>query len=59
MVDRILDLRLLASEDRVLIGTLRNEVHILDLESAQVQGLVDIGKYVNSSIATMPSSVVK
>ena len=59
MVDRILDLRLERSEDRVLVGTLRNEIHVINIESGTVEGLVDVGKYVNSSIATAPKSVVK
>lgn len=59
MVDRILDLRLEASGDRVLVATLRNEIHIINTESGSMEGLIDIGKYVNTSISTAPKSVVK
>ena len=59
MVDRILDLRLETSEDRVLVGTLRNEVHIINIETGNIQGLVDVGKYVNSTISTAPKALVK
>ena len=59
MVDRILDLRLERSENRVLVGTLRNEIHVINIETGTVEGLVDVGKYVNASVATAPKSLVK
>ena len=59
MVDKLVELKMGPAGDRFYVSTIRNEIHMYDVENASVVGIVDLGKYVNMSVATMHRNSVK
>lgn len=59
MVDKLVELKVDSSGNKFYVSTIRNEIHMYDVEHASVVGIVDLGKYVNMSIATMHKNSVK
>ena len=59
MVDRLVELKVTPDEKKFMVATIRNEIHIYEMEDARVVGLVDLGKHINSSLATPPEYLVK
>lgn len=59
MVDKLVELKMGPAGDRFYVSTIRNEIHMYDVENASVVGIVDLGKYVNMSVATMHRHSVK
>ena len=59
MVDKIIELKVSTDDKKFFVATLRNEIHIYDVEDANVIGLVDIAKYTNSSLATPSKHMVR